>query len=362
VTRVHLIHPAELGASEIARWHRLQEAEPALAHPFLSAEYAMAAGRFRPQSRVAVLVDGPRTVGFFPFEVRKFGLGVPISGWLSAYQGAIQLGGTQCDPGELLRGCGLSAWQFDNVIADQEPFSRYAVTCHTPVMDLAAGFDAYERGLRERAPRFCRELGRKARKLGREHGSLRMEFDTRDAALLSRLIAWKSAQYQTTNHVDRFQLPWVTGLLHELLDARSDHLTGLLSVLYAGDEPVSIQFGLRAGRVVAGWFSGYDHRFGKYSPGLIQVMMMAEALGRHGVETLHMGKGAKDSVRAFKNGDITVGEGTVTAHSVLGLSHRVLGGVGRQALRTVRRHPGLHRAADRVLRRSGVSGRLYGKV
>jgi CelD/BcsL family acetyltransferase involved in cellulose biosynthesis len=360
-TQVSIIAPGELGPDEIAAWHRMQKATPALADPFLAPEYAMAVGRFRPRSRVAVLTDGQSIVGFFPFEERRLGTGVPISGWLSACQGVIHEPDLQWDMGALLRGCGLSAWHFDNLIADQAArWPEHVRTALAPVIDLKGGFD-YER-MRERDKRFCRELERKTRKLAREAGELRLERDCTDPALLRVLMTWKSEQYQETRHVDRFAHPWVTDLLEAILTERHCNLSGLLSVLYAGDEPVSIQFGLRAGGILAGWFTGYNQEFASYSPGLIQLRMMTEALGEIGIDTLQMGTGAKDSARAFRTRDIEVGAGTVTTRSVLGLTHRLLGGVGEQALGTVRSHPALHHAADQVLRRSGVSSRFYGKV
>jgi CelD/BcsL family acetyltransferase involved in cellulose biosynthesis len=363
VTRIQVVHPTELGTAEISCWHRMQKATPALVHPFLSAEYTMTVSQFRPQSRVGVITEGQRITGFFPFEVRRFGVAVPVSGWLSACQGVVHAPGAQWDPHELLRGCGLSAWQFDNLIANQKPFNPYLSSFGpTPAVDVTGGFDGYDAEIRARAPGFRRELGRKARKLGREVGELRLEFDTRDPALLDRLIAWKSDQYRRTNHVDRFEQPWARGLLHALLAARHDHLTGLLSILYAGDEPVSMEFGLRADALLVGWFTGYEPRFAKYSPGLLQLRMMTEALGEHGIGTLHMGRGAKDSLRAFGNRDILTGQGTVTCRSALGAAHRIVGGVSGWALRTVRDHPPLHDAADQVLRRSGLASRYYGKV
>ena len=147
-----------------------------------------------------------------------------------------------------------------------------------------------------------------------------------------------------------------------ILTARHCNLSGLLSVLWAGDQPVSIQFGLRAGGILAGWFTAYNHEFASYSPGLIQLRMMAETLSEMGIDTLQMGTGAKHSARAFRTRDIEVGAGTVTTGSVLGHTHRLLGGVSERALDTVRGHPALHHAADQLLRRSGVSSRFYGKV
>ena len=361
MTRVHVIHPSDLGPGEIAMWHLMQEAAPCLANPFLAPEYAMIVGRLRPQSRVGILVEEQSVVGFFPFEARRLGVGVPLSGWLSAYQGIIHKPGTLWNMTELLRGCGLSAWRFDNLIADQAVPGIHHTVVSSPVIDLSGGFDTYYAQLREKTRRFCRETERKARKLDREVGELRLEHDSRNPGLLSKLISWKSDQYRRTGHVDRFGLPWIPRLLHELLATRSDRLSGMLSVLYAGEEPVSIQFGLRAGGILVGWFTGYDHRFGKYSPGLLQIRMMTETLCTLGIHTVYM-TGAKHSAQIFKTHDMPLAEGVATDWSLLGTTHRILSGVNRRALYAVREHPILRHAADQALRRTGASSRLYGKV
>ena len=361
--RVKVIHPGDLGPSEITAWHQMQKATSSFADPFLSPEYAVAVGQFRPQSRVAVLLDGQDVAGFFPFEPRRLGVAVPLSGWLSACQAVVHAPDVRWNMQELLRGCGLAAWHFDNLITEQARcLPGRADLGPAPVIDLSEGFEGYYAKLRAQDSTFCRETERKVRKLGRDVGEVQLDLDCRDPELLNQLMRWKSAQYQETSHVDRFARPWVTGLLHALLAGRSDHLSGLLSVLRAGGRPVSIQFGLRADDVLVGWFTGFDPAFGKYSPGVLQIRMMTEALGTLDIKTLHMGKGAKCSVRAFKSRDVELGAGTVTAASAFGLTHRMLENAGRQALHTVRRHPALHRAADQVLRRSGASSRFYGKV
>ncbi len=334
-----------------------------LSDPFLAPEYAVTVDRFRPRSRVGVLMEGDSVVGFFPFESRRLGVGVPLSGWLSAGQGIIHRPDARWNMRELLRGCGLSVWRFDNLIADQAVSGAYhAKVVPSPVIDLSEGSGAYYAQLRKQTQRFCRENERKARKLGREAGELRLEHDSRNPELLDRLIRWKSDQYRRTANVDRFGLPWVPPLLQALLATRSEHLSGMLSVLYAGEQPVSIQFGLRAGGTIVGWFTGYDQRFGRYSPGLLHIKMMIETLCTLGVHTVRIGKGAKQSARLFKNRDILVAEGVATNRSPFGAAHRVIHGVNRRALRAARENPTLHDATDHVLRSTGASRRLYGKV
>jgi len=362
-SQIHVVRPAELGPAEIAAWHRMQAATPSLANPFLSAEFAMAVGRFRPDARVAILTEGQTTAGFFAFERRGLGLGVPIGGWLSGGQGVVHAPEAQWDPQQLLRGCGLAAWQFDSLIAGQRQLRPYQTAIKaSPFIDLTDGFEAYAAKLDLKSHRFCRELARKARKLGREAGELRIVADSRDSKVLDTLIAWKSEQYRRTGQVDRFEHQWVRDLLQTLLTAGDEHADGQLSVLYAGDRPVATQFGLRGGNLLSGWFTVYDTDFASYSPGLIQLMLMVEKLAQSGITTIHMGHGAVKYTENLKSDNMFVSVGMATSGSILGAAHGFRGASAQWALRNVRQHPGLHRVADRVLRVSGISRRTYGRI
>jgi CelD/BcsL family acetyltransferase involved in cellulose biosynthesis len=345
-----------MGSAEIAAWQSMQRATPSLASPFLSPEFAVAVGRFWPQAQVAVLTEGQSIAGFFPFERRQLSVGVPICGWLNPTQGVIHAPGVEWNPRELLRGCRLSAWRFDNLVAGQLPFEPYRVgTVPAPVIDLADGFDAYYAKLRAKSPHFCKELARKTRKLARDVGELRFVADSRDTTVIRTLMAWKSERYSRPGCVDRFERR--VGLADALLATRGDHVSGLLSVLYAGDQPIAAQFGLRAGTLLIGWFIGYDSRFGQYSPGLIQLTQMVEELAAAGIRTIHMGKSQRYK-ETLKNHDIFVGEGIVTGRSVLGAAHRVRSASTLWA----RQHPRFYHAAEQILARSGVARLTYGRI
>ncbi|HEX6522228.1 MAG TPA: GNAT family N-acetyltransferase [Streptosporangiaceae bacterium] len=361
--KISIIQPRELGPSEITAWHAMQRATSSLANPFLSPEFAIAAGAARPDSRVAMLIDGHAIIGYFPFEKRRFSVGVPLCGWLSACQGVIHAPGAQWDARWLLRDCGLAVWKFDNLLPGQESFAQYrACVSPLPVIDLGGGFDKYYKDIRTRSRHLGRELERKTRKLSRDAGDLRVDTDARNIDVLRMLMAWKSEQYQRTNNVDRFRGPWIRGLLERLLATRTSYLAGQLSVLYAGENPVAIQFGLRAEDIVVGWFTGYSPDFARYSPGLIHLMYMAQDLAKSGVCSIHMGTGAGKYAEPLKSYDILMGRGAVTSRSVIGLAHHALDLGGRRALSVVRSHPSLHNAADWVLCRSGVASRTYGRL
>ena len=83
---ISVVRPAELGSAEITRWRSFQDRTDLLANPFLSPDFAIAVGRYRPGARVAVLSDGPDITGFLPFERRGLGLGTPIAAGLTDLQ------------------------------------------------------------------------------------------------------------------------------------------------------------------------------------------------------------------------------------------------------------------------------------
>jgi CelD/BcsL family acetyltransferase involved in cellulose biosynthesis len=348
--RVLLSRPDELGPTEIAAWQSMQRATASLANPFLSPEFALAVGRFRPAARVGVLYDGPSIAGFFPFERRRLGAGVPICAWPGTLcQGLVHGPGADWDPRDLLRGCQLSVWQFDHLVAGQKPFERYqAATAPSPVIDLSNGFASYHAQLAARSPRFTRDIARRACNLARDAGELRFVADSRDVSLLRTLMAWKSEQYRRIAAIDRFDRPWVVGLLDALHATRSAHVSGVLSAIYAGDQPVAAQFGLRSGTIFAGWFTAYDPCFAKYSPGLIQFLRMAEELAAAGVLMVDLGEGAASFKERLKTHDISVASGIVTGRSVLAAAHRVSMNSAQWAAQAVFHHQRLYHATRYV--------------
>lgn len=343
--RVVVVRPEELGDAEIGTWRSMQRATTALGNPFLSPEFSLAAGRSRPTARVAVLMDGQSIAGFFPFERGRLGNGAPICGWLTPCQGLIHAPDVEWDCQELLQGCQLAAWQFSNLAAGQKPFLPYQDTAVlSPVIELINGFASYKAQLREKSPKFCKELERKERKLAHDVGSLRFVVGSCDPSVLGALMAWKSDQYRRTGMTDRFRFPWVISLVEALLATRGRHVSGLQCALYADGQLVASQFGLRSGGLFAGWFTAYNPRFAKYSPGLIQAIRLVEALADAGVQTIEMGNGTAPYKEMLKSRDSFVGEGIVTRASMLAAVLRTERTTTRWAARLLNNHPPLYRA------------------
>jgi CelD/BcsL family acetyltransferase involved in cellulose biosynthesis len=352
--QISIVRPRELGPDEIAAWHSMQHKTESLASPFMCPEWAVAIDKFRQDARVAVLMERSEIVGFFPFERRRFGVGVPIGAGLNDWQGLIHVPGLEWDPVELLRACKVSVWQFDHVVTGQQPFEHYAVTmAPSPVIDLTDGFEAYREKLQAKSARFLKKLNRHMSILERDVGKLRFVMDSRDPAGLRTLIAWKSDQCRRNNWIDLFDRTWIIDLLDYLFSSHNDWFGGLLSLLYAGQTVVSAHFGLRAGRVLAAWFTAYDTRFSRQSPGMIQFVRMAEEAATVDVNLINLGKGSDRYKQILKSHDLFVAEGMVARGALLGTAHRARSKAVRWAGPQIRQHPLLFRAAEQVLRRYG---------
>ena len=361
--RIRVVRPGDLGMGDIETWRELRAKSGAPANPFMEPEFTLAVGRVRPRARVAVIGEdelggedgsGEGTAGFFPFERGPLGHGRAIGFGVSDLQGAVLRPGLALEARQLLRACGLSAWEFDNLEAGQELFeSGVARPYPSYVIDVGEGYEAYEGVLREQSPKFLRTTLAKERKLGRQAGDVRFVFDERDPAVLGTLMGWKSAQYRRTGRRDRFAKPWIRELAEFLFHTRIPGCSGLLSVLYVEGKPVAAHFGLRSRTMLSCWFPAYDPAFAKFSPGLILHLRMAQAAADDGIGMLDMGRGAAEYKDALKTGELTVYEG-VSVRPGPGAALQWLGHEpSRRAHSFVRSRPRLARLAQRGLERAG---------
>lgn len=356
---VRLCRPGELTAADRAAWSRMQSqgwesGHRGLCNPFLAPEFIAAVDRFRPGVRIAVVHEGGEPTAFFPFQRGMLGVGRAVGLGLSDCQGPVHRPGFGCDPRELLRACGLVAWEFDH-LADGSPLlAAGAGRAHrSPVMDVEDGYEAYLRRLRLQAPRFTRTTLAKERRLRRDLGEVRYVHDERDPAALRTLMAWKSAQYRRTGRGDRFARPWIVRLVEHLSHQHGPSFAGLLSVLYAGGRPIAAHFGLRSDRVVSCWFPAYDTAYARYSPGLVLHLRMAEGAAADRLSYLDLGRGEKAYKDALGTGELLVHEGWVARRHPLALCHLARRSPARALRNTVSAHEGLRDPADRLLRRIG---------
>jgi CelD/BcsL family acetyltransferase involved in cellulose biosynthesis len=342
--------PSELGSAELDRWRAIRSRCPDLDNPFLSPEFTLAVGRSHPNARVAVIEEGGRVAGFFPFERRSFGLGVPIGAGLSDCEAIICEPGVDLGMNQLLAQCGLASWRFDCLIdTERAMVAPTALECNSPIIDLSIGFGAYLAV----EGRHSRTLFQRERKLDRELGPVRFGFGVDDDSALGKMMEWKSQQYRRTGRPDRFASRSTVQLVQELATTSEPDLSGTLMTLYAGDRLVAVEFSLRSRTTLAGWFPSYDPELSRYSPGSIRTLRMIEAAGLAGLLRYDFGKGEMDYKLRLKTGDLHVCEGWVVRPVARGYLRRAMSLPGETLLAFVLGHHRLRLAARATLNRIG---------
>ncbi len=314
---VKLVHPAELTAEQVSIWSQLQRADKAVDSPYFRPEFTLTAASVRNDVEVAVLYEGGEIVGFFPFQRNRFNVGKPVGGRLSDFQGVIVRKGLVWSVDELMRGCRLSAWDFDHLIASQQAFSPHQwLTDESPFLDLSNGFEAYVAGVRKTNSNHIKNTLRKSRKIAREIGPLRLEFNTSDNTVFQTLMKLKSRQYQRTDLLDIFRIPWIVKFLERIRAEQTEDFSGVLSALYVGDELAAAHFGMRSGNVLHYWFPTYDRKFLQFSPGAILMLELARVAETVGIHRIDLGRGSEQFKRCFMTGAIQVAEGSVECRPI----------------------------------------------
>jgi CelD/BcsL family acetyltransferase involved in cellulose biosynthesis len=310
---------AALGRDDWARWQAIVDQTPALASPYFTAEFCRAVARWSPDLEVATLREGAAVVGYFPFHRGRFGGGRPLAKWLSDCQGVVCGAGVRVDPRALMRACGLAAFEFDHLLAAQSAFAPFAHRAdESPILDLAAGFDAYAAAVAPASAVLGRLTGTR-RRLERDLGPVTFELQSTDEAALDALFRLKSEQYRRTGRRDVVGDPWARAVLTEIFRARGPSFAGVLSVLRAGTRAIALHLGMRSAKVLHYWFPAYDREYAQYSPGLMLLGELSRAAAAQGITSIDLGKGDAAYKRRFATGSVRLLEGRIERLSPLAL-------------------------------------------
>lgn len=305
-------------------WLRLQQSNPALASPYFAPAFTQIVAAACDDVEVAVVEDAEKPVALFPYQRERFNIAGPVGAFISDYHGLICQPGFALDPRELLRSCGLMAWDFEHIPADQTCFAPFhRGQGRSPIIDLSAGYEAYIKERREAGTEQIKKSGNLSRRLEREVGPLRFVAHSPDKSLLEQLLQWKTAQFRRNRWRDLFSIPWVRQTMEGIHAAQTPEFAGMLSLLYAGDKLVAAHFGMRSATVWHYWFPSYDPAFSKYSPGVILLLKMAEAAPMLGIRVIDLGCGEHSYKERLMNGAVPTAKGSVELPCLTTAARRV---------------------------------------
>jgi CelD/BcsL family acetyltransferase involved in cellulose biosynthesis len=350
--RVTVCRPLELGAAEVATWHELQ-VRTGLESPFLSPEFAQDVDATTSHARVAVLSDGPQTVGFFPFELGRLRTARGIGGILANCQALIAAPEAQIAIDHVLRAAKVDVFTFHALLPPQRPTAGFTRRVPSLTIDLTQGLPHYVAHRRETGGNFFREIERKRRRFAREHeGTVEYRFATHDRAAVAEMIRWKSAQYRRTGRPDPFS-PAARDLLERLLARNGDALSGAVSTLSLEGRPVAVDVSLRSQTVLAAWFTAYDPELAVWSPGAIGILSYIEAALGAGLRTLELATGDEEFKRRLADGSVEMLDGWIGRPSVGLAVDRATRAPTSWAHRYIVSHPRLRRFTRSALRQYG---------
>ena len=310
--KLTLVQGSDLGKTESLVWAGIQQARPEFSSPYFRPEFTRLVASVRSDAWVGILEDQGEIVGFFPFQRGRNGVGKPVGGPLSDYQGFVVKEGVSWTPEWLIRQAGLAVWDFDHLIESQAEFKAYhRIVEPSPIMDLSAGFEAYAAERRAAGSEQIKKTQALERKLAREHGAIRFEAQAQSSSVLETLLRWKSDQYRDTQKVDVFSYEWTVEILRRLLCEGEPAFCGILSALYASDRMIAGHVGMRSGGVLHYWFPSYDPEFARYSPGLVLLLKIAGWAQEAGIRKIDLGKGDALYKQRLSNASARVAEGSV---------------------------------------------------
>ncbi|QDV05193.1 hypothetical protein Poly30_06890 [Planctomycetes bacterium Poly30] len=338
-----------------------QHVRGGFASPFLGPTLAATMASVRPDVRLIVGFVGDEPRRFLPVHVSGRGRARPLGGRLCDVHGPVGA----LDPGgfrEMLIGAGLRSWSFRrcpqrDVLSPSFVFEE--TTSHLIRTDQ--GVEGLRSGGLLGSTSQLKQALRKERKLAKEIGPLRFEYDHQDREILAQLLAWKADQRLRSGSYNILQEGWAADTvqsLHDVVD-REDPAQldgrGRMSVLWAGDHVVAAHFGLADERRMHWWIPTYAPLFAAHSPGLSLLLHLIRECHARGIEVLELGHGDERYKSGFATGSQALYSGAVDRSSV----RLALGATGvrvRAAVRRSRLEPGWV-ATKRLLRRARALGK-----
>lgn len=333
--RVELCAPGELSADDVQRWERIRGGRPEFSGPFFAHRFTESVQASRGDVEVAVVRSGDDAIGFLPFH-RIGQVAVPVGRFFNDAHNLIAPVETAVQWPWLLQQCGVKA------------FDVHALVGHSPEVSKDYGLgtiNAFSSDLGDDSVDYLRRLGKahktigrqpqKTRKMSREIGEVRMEFDCRDTALVAKAIQWKREQYRRTHILDLFTPDWTMNLVNDLHDRDDAGLRGILSVLWAGDVPVAAHYGMIENNLLHYWFPSYDPSYSRYSPGTALFRQIVEEGTANGINFIDMGYGEQPYKRKQTDVTTSVGFGSVTGSRW----HRTIRGAEASAISAIKRMP-----------------------
>lgn len=313
--QIDVCKPYELSQRDYEKWREAVAKAAPFGSPFFHPDYVLALAEFRPLVEIAVIHQQGEAVGWLPYE-RHGSVGRPLGVKLADFQGAIFREGCEIPLDKIVARIGLSACNFDHLLAEQSPDSATFETSDSPWMDLRNGYEAYIAGQRAGNSTLIAQTQRKQRKLNRETERVAFCWHDSDPQALQCLWEWKSAQRLATGTMDILQFDWVRKFLEQIAQREQLGFRGVVSTLRIEDRIAAVHLGMHTATTFHYWFPAYSKEHASASPGLVLLLQVAEECARRGISRIDLGKGDDRYKTAFASDFTRLSTGAVDHNSL----------------------------------------------
>lgn len=252
-----------LSADDLTRWRAWQVGDPALSSPFFRFEFTQAVAAVAPGVHVLKLYEDGELAGFWPYQRRGgtlYAVGAPLNdyhGIIGPAARKVRLENFPALAGG--RRVSVNSW------VGQAGSAEALQTCQADLTGL--DYETWIASQSSAFPKYFKDKARTRRGMEQALGTLKVQCDARDSALLDQLIALKREQYRRTGRHDIFAAGWTRALLHRLLESK-DGFGASVAALYAGETLVALELALHADGVWHFWFPAYFPAGARYSAGI----------------------------------------------------------------------------------------------
>jgi CelD/BcsL family acetyltransferase involved in cellulose biosynthesis len=310
--RVQVIPIKELSENLKKGWLSIQASNQDLTGPCFHPELFVAVGKFNPQVYVTVLCDGKKSLGFLPFQKdQRLSIAKPID--FCDYDAIIGSKDDRWDIDKILKQSGLKGWEF-KALTDFNKISTNNIHLEkkdSPRVDLTYGYEKYLDYQKQKKISYS-NLMYKMRLLERNIGPIHFVPICNDVAVLHLMLSWKKQRYNCPSD-------WIdlaTNLLEYLYYFKNSSLSGVLSVLYAGDDIIAAVFNLRYQGILHYLMPSFNPIFSKYSPGSLMAYYLISELHAFQCNILDFAPGAYRQYKwDFANSSLPIIRGTFKVHS-----------------------------------------------
>lgn len=284
--------PSELTDAERGAWRAFVASEATLASPYFALEFAECCEEARDDTRVLVVRERGAVVGFLPFQAGRLGFARPLAGPLGDVHGVIAPQPGAADPASWLAKAGIPVFDFHSALASQRGFAQGAgAPDGSWVIDLAAGFEAWQADRKSMNPKAMRNIATRLRRLEEIDGGHSFVMADYQADVFEAMVRLKRAQYRRTGVLDVFSVGWTGRLLKAVLRRQGDYFSGVSSSLRVGDQIIAVHVGMASDRLCHYWFPAFEPDHSRLSPGVLLLVEMARTAGAIGHLGVELGPG-----------------------------------------------------------------------